>query len=49
MTMATIFRRYDMELYGTIRERDINIDYDGFLPQPCRNNKGVRVIFKGKV
>jgi hypothetical protein len=49
MAISTIFRRYDMELYDTIRERDINIAYDGFLPQPSRGNKGVRVIFKNKV
>ena len=49
IAIATIFRRYHMELYDTIRERDINIAYDGFLPQPSRGNKGVRVIFKNKV
>ena len=49
IAIATIFRRYDMELYDTIRERDINLAYDGFLPQPSRGNKGVRIIFKDKV
>jgi hypothetical protein len=30
--IATIFRRYDMELYDTIRERDINLASLQFRP-----------------
>lgn len=46
LTLATLFRRYDMELFDTVRERDVDIYYDGFLPQPSPQSKGVRVLFK---
>jgi hypothetical protein len=41
-----MFRRYDMELFETVRERDTDLFYDGFLPQPNPESKGVRVLFK---
>ncbi|KAK0105231.1 hypothetical protein ONS96_004631 [Cadophora gregata f. sp. sojae] len=46
LTVATVFRRFELELFDTIRERDIDLAYDGFLPQPGPEAKGVRVIFK---
>ncbi len=45
LALATVFRRYKAELFDTIRERDIDLAYDGFLPQPSVESKGVRVIF----
>lgn len=46
LALATVFRRYKPELFNTLRERDIDLAYDGFLPQPSPDSKGVRVIFK---
>ncbi|KAL5325161.1 hypothetical protein ACEPPN_006284 [Leptodophora sp. 'Broadleaf-Isolate-01'] len=46
LTIATVFRRYELELFDTIRERDIDLAYDGFLPQPSPEAKGFRVVFK---
>ncbi|CZT10519.1 related to cytochrome P450 CYP3/CYP5/CYP6/CYP9 subfamilies [Rhynchosporium agropyri] len=46
LTTATVFRRYDLELYDTVRERDIDLAYDGFIPQASPEGKGVRVVIK---
>ncbi|KAL2062093.1 hypothetical protein VTL71DRAFT_6359 [Oculimacula yallundae] len=46
LTIATVFRRYELELFDTIRERDIDLAYDGFLPQASPEGKGVKVVFK---
>ncbi|TVY80571.1 Cyrochrome P450 monooxygenase [Lachnellula suecica] len=46
LTLATIFRRYKVELFDTIRERDIDLKYDHFLPYPSKESRGVRAIFK---
>jgi hypothetical protein len=34
-----------MTLHDTIRSRDVDLKYDGFLPQPGPESRGVRVIF----
>lgn len=44
---ATIFRRFDLELYDTLRERDIDIARDSFLGEPSLGSKGVRVKLVG--
>ncbi|PMD45104.1 putative cytochrome P450 [Hyaloscypha variabilis F] len=46
LMLATIFRRYDMELYDTIFERDVELKHDMFLPQPSDESRGMRVLFK---
>jgi hypothetical protein len=46
LTLATIFRRYKIELFDTIRERDVDMKHDHFLPYPSHESKGVRAIFK---
>jgi len=46
LTLATVFRRYDMELFETTRERDVDLKHDMFLPQPSYESQGMRVIFK---
>ncbi|KAL5384587.1 hypothetical protein PMIN06_012506 [Paraphaeosphaeria minitans] len=45
LTLATVFRRFDMELYGTT-ERDAEIVHDFFIPHGHQDSKGVRVVFK---
>ncbi len=46
LTLATVFRRYDMELYDAVRERDIDIVSDGFLPQPSTDARPLRVLIR---
>ncbi|PVI02270.1 putative P450 monooxygenase [Periconia macrospinosa] len=45
LTLATVFRRFDMELYQT-SERDAEVTADFFIPHCHEDSKGVRVIFK---
>jgi hypothetical protein len=43
IVIACLFRRFDLELYDTIRERDIDIVRDCFIGEPSPQSKGVRV------
>jgi cytochrome P450 len=43
ITLATIFRRFDFELYGTTREKDIDTARDCFLAETVPGSLGVRV------
>ena len=47
-TLANMFRRFgrDMELYETVRERDIDTVYDVFNPLPSRESNGLMVMIK---
>jgi cytochrome P450 len=45
LTLATVFRRFDMELYETTA-RDAEVAHDFFIPHGHADSKGVRVIFK---
>ncbi|RDW58232.1 cytochrome P450-14 [Coleophoma cylindrospora] len=45
LVLATVFRRYDMELFDTVRNRDVDLAHEMFLPQPSQQSKGVRVMF----
>ena len=45
LTLATVFRRFDMELYETTA-RDAEIAHDFFIPHGHADSKGVRVVFK---
>ncbi|KAI1633230.1 putative flavonoid 3-hydroxylase [Biscogniauxia mediterranea] len=45
VVIASIFRRKNLELYDTIRERDIDIVRDCFLGETAHNTKGVRVKY----
>ncbi|KAG9232265.1 cytochrome P450 [Amylocarpus encephaloides] len=47
LALATIFRRYDLDLYDTKRARDIDLRHDNFLPQASLESRGVRVVIKG--
>ncbi len=46
LTLATVFRRFEMDLHDTVFERDVQLKHDFFLPQPSMQSNGVRVIFK---
>ena len=45
LTLATVFRRFSMELYETT-ERDAEIAHDFFIPHGHQDSKGVRIVFK---
>lgn len=45
LTLAAVFRRFDMELFRTTRE-DIDVAHDFFNPLPRKGSKGLRVIVK---
>lgn len=45
MTLATIFRKFGtkMQLYDTVRERDVDVKHDFFVTNPSLDSRGVRV------
>lgn len=43
LVVATVFRRFDMELYDTIRERDIDVVRDCFIGEVSPESRGVWV------
>lgn len=45
VAIATLFRRFDMELYETSRA-DADFVLDMVTPMPRRDSKGVRAIIK---
>lgn len=45
LTLATVFRRFNMELYETTA-RDAEIAHDFFIPHGHADSKGVRIVFK---
>ncbi|KAK1856234.1 cytochrome P450 [Colletotrichum chrysophilum] len=47
IALAKLFRRFDLELYGVVRERDIDHHRDCFLGEPRDDTKGVRVKILG--
>jgi hypothetical protein len=47
LTLVTVFHQYqDIELFDTNFERDVKLTHDMFLPQPSKESRGMRVIFK---
>lgn len=48
LTLASMFRRFDLELYKTSIE-DVMLVRDMFMPAPRIESKGVRIIVKGEV
>ncbi len=45
LVTATVFRRFDYELYETTR-RDMDLAHDFGVPHAALDSKGVRVIVK---
>ena len=45
ISLATIFRRFRLELYETTR-RDVDAKVDYFIPKPESGGQGVRVLVK---
>lgn len=50
MALAAIFRKFGtkMHLYDTIRERDVDVKHDFFVPNPSLDSRGVRVTLDSK-
>ena len=48
MALAAVFRRFgkSMQLYDTIRERDVDVKHDFFATNPSFESRGVRVTFQ---
>jgi len=49
-TLANVFRRFgrEMEMFETVRERDVDTVYDVFNVIPSRESNGVMVLIKPK-
>ncbi|CAG8974551.1 hypothetical protein HYALB_00005824 [Hymenoscyphus albidus] len=46
LALATIFRRYEPSLFDAVRERDVDLKHDNFLPQPSLQSRPIRVVFR---
>ncbi len=46
--VAALLRRFDMELFDTVRERDVDTVRDCFVGMTSPESKGVRVRILGK-
>ena len=46
--LSALFRRFDLELVDTIRERDVDIARDKFVSKPAKESKGVCVRVVGE-
>lgn len=46
--LATVLRRFELELFDTVRERDVDVVRDCFVGMPMPEAKGVRVKVLGK-
>ena len=45
ITLAAVFRRFDLELYETTRE-DVDCVHDYYNPASRKGSKGVRIVVK---
>ena len=48
MTLAGVFRRFDLELFETTIE-DVRMVRDAFVPAPRVGSKGVKVLIKEEI
>ena len=46
--LSALFRRFDLELVDTIRERDVDMARDKFISKPVKESKGVCVRVVGE-
>lgn len=46
ITLAYLFRRWDLEMYETTRERDVDFVRDCFVGETEPGSKGVRVTLR---
>ena len=43
LILGSLFRRFDMDLFETTKERDVDIVRDCFVGEPSRQSPGVRI------
>jgi cytochrome P450 len=43
LVISSVFRRYDMELFDTVYERDVAVERDGIVGEPTPDSPGIRV------
>ena len=48
ISLAVIFRRFDLQLYKTYRERDVDLVRDCFVGETAKGSPGVRVTLARK-
>jgi hypothetical protein len=48
VALAAVLRRFEMRLYETVRERDVDVVRDCFVGMPHPDSKGVRVEVIGR-
>ena len=46
--LAAMFRRFELELFDTLRKRDVDTVRDCFVGMPSPESKGVRLKVLGK-
>lgn len=46
IVLAAVVRRFDLELYDTIKERDVDFARDCFIALPTKGSKGIRVLVR---
>ncbi|KAK5115234.1 hypothetical protein LTR62_001434 [Meristemomyces frigidus] len=49
LTLAAVFRRFELELFETERKRDVDMANDYFVPYARADSEGIRVLVKGMV
>ena len=47
--LAAVFRRFELELHDTVRERDVDHSRFWFIGEPSRGSRGVRFKVVGSV
>lgn len=43
LTLAAVFRRFELELFDTTRERDVDVTRDYFIGMSAKESPGIRV------
>lgn len=49
LALANIFRKFELELYDVVRERDVDVSHDFFNPSPKLESVGVRARVVGRL
>ena len=46
--LSALFRRFNLELVDTVRERDVDMARDHLVGKPAKESKGIRVRIVGE-
>ena len=47
LTLANVLRRFDMQLSGVVRERDVDVIHDFLNTSPSLESTGMKVLVTG--